>query len=326
MTGFDVEINAEDDLARSRTAAEQWLDQGFTWLTQICAVFIGVILLAIVLLLGYRSIPALQEFGFTFLTTTEWNPVTGRERYGVLPMLYGTLATSTIALLISIPLGVGSAIFLTENFLPPSLRTVLIFGVDLLAAIPSVVYGLWGIFIVIPLMKTVGLWLYHHFGAFPLFSTPPIGPGLLPAGIVLAIMVLPIITALSREALAALPSDYRQAALGLGTTRWGTLFRVLLPAAFPGIVGGIMLALGRAMGETMAVTMIIGNSNELKMSLLAPANTIASLLASQFAEAKGLQISALVYAALVLMAITLLVNILAQGMINRVKGKHQVAN
>jgi phosphate transport system permease protein len=141
--------------------------------------------------------------------------------------------------------------------------------------------------------------------------------------VVLAIMILPIITALSREALAALPPDYRQAALALGTTRWGTLFRVLLPAAFPGIVGGIMLALGRAMGETMAVTMIIGNSNELNLSLLAPSNTIASLLASQFAEAKGLQISALIYAALVLMVITLIINMLAQAIIDWVNVNHQ---
>jgi phosphate transport system permease protein len=303
--------------------AEQRLDQGFAWLTQLCAIAIGAILATMVLLLLYHSMPALQQFGLAFLTTVEWNPVADRETYGVLPMLYGTLATAAIALLIAVPLGVGSAIFFTENFLPPILGAALGFLIDLLAAIPSVIYGLWGIFVVIPVIKQLGFWLYHHFSSVPLFSTRPIGPGLLPAGVVLAIMILPIITALSREALAALPPDYRQAALALGTTRWGTLFRVLLPAAFPGIVGGIMLALGRAMGETMAVTMIIGNSNELNLSLLAPSNTIASLLASQFAEAKGLQISALIYAALVLMVITLIINMLAQAIIDWVNVNHQ---
>jgi phosphate transport system permease protein len=320
MTGF--EANPRDDLARSRTPFEQWLDRGFIWLTLACATTIVGILGAIALLLLLRATPALQTFGLQFLRTTAWNPVTGRETYGVLPMLYGTLASSAIALVIAIPLGVGTAIFFTENFLPVPLRTVLGFLVDLLAAIPSVIYGLWGIFVVIPAIKVVGFWLYDHFNTVVLFSSPPIGPGLLPAGVVLAIMILPIITALSRESLAALPPDYREAALGLGTTRWGVLLRVLLPAAFPGIMGAIMLALGRAMGETMAVTMIIGNSNELNLSLLAPSNTIASLLASQFAEAKGLQVSALMYAALILMVITLAVNVIAQGIINWVKAKH----
>jgi phosphate transport system permease protein len=194
--------------------------------------------------------------------------------------------------------------------------------IELLAAIPSVIYGLWGIFVVIPIMKDVGNWLYMHLGWLPLFSTPAIGPGLLPAGIVLAIMILPITTALSRDSLAALPPDLREAAFALGATRWGTIFRVMLPAAFSGIVGSVMLALGRAMGETMATTMIIGNSNDLSFSLLAPGNTIASLLANQFAEAKGLQVSALMYAALVLMAMTLIVNVLAQWIVQRVRGRN----
>jgi phosphate transport system permease protein len=325
MTGFDAktfDTVPDDDMVRSRPPFEQRFDQVFAGVTWVAAAAIAGILVLITLLLVFRAAPALQTFGLQFLRTSAWNPVTGRETYGVLPMLYGTLATSAIALLLAVPLGVGTAIFFTENFLPVSLRTMLGFLVDLLAAIPSVIYGLWGIFVVIPAMKVVGLWLYEHFQTVPLFSTPPIGPGLLPAGVVLAIMILPIITALSRESLAALPPDYREAALGLGTTRWGTLLRVLLPAAFPGIMGGIMLALGRAMGETMAVTMIIGNSNELKLSLLAPSNTIASLLASQFAEARGLQISALMYAALILMVITLAVNMAAQGIINWVKARH----
>ena len=237
-------------------------------------------------------------------------------------MLYGTLVSSIIALIIAVPLGLGTAIFLHEDFLPLRLRNMLIFLMELLAAIPSVIFGLWGIFVIIPIMKIVGNWLYSHWGWFPLFSTPSIGPGLFPAGIVLAIMVLPITTALSRDALAALPPDLREAALGLGATRWEALFRVLIPAAFSGIFGGVMLALGRAMGETMATTMIIGNSNDLSLSLLAPGNTIASLLANQFAEAKNLQISALMYAAWVLVGMTVMVNALAQLIVHRVKVKN----
>jgi phosphate transport system permease protein len=194
--------------------------------------------------------------------------------------------------------------------------------VELLAAIPSVVYGLWGIFIIIPLLKPVGNWLNATLGWIPLFGTTPAGPGMLPAALVLSIMILPIITAISRDSLASLPPELRQASLGLGATRWETIFRVLVPAAFSGIVGGIMLALGRAMGETMAVTMIIGNSNRLSVSLLDPANTISSLLANQFAEASGMQVSALMYAGLVLLILTLAVNILADYIVNQVKAKY----
>jgi len=310
-----------DRLMRDRSAVARWIDGAFARLAQLCALAMPALLGAIVLLLLDRAMPALQTFGLAFLYTRQWNPVAGQEVYGVLPMIYGTVATAGIALGLAVPLGLGSAIVLTESLLPPRLNATLEFLVDMLAAIPSVIYGLWGIFVVIPAMKGVGLWLYAHCSAVPLFSTPPIGPGLLPAGVVLAIMILPIITALSRQALAALPADYRQAALGLGSTRWGTLGRVLLPAAFPAIMGGILLALGRALGETMAVTMIIGNSNELSLSWLAPANTIASLLASQFAEASGLQVAALMYAALVLMGITLGVNMLAQGIMSWVRAK-----
>ncbi len=307
---------------RTRTKTEKRLDQLFVLGTRASAVSIWVLLIAIVVTILLQAMPAIQQFGFEFWVTRSWNPVAGREVYGALPMIYGTLVSSTIALLLAMPLGVGTAIFLNEDFLPLPLREVLIFLVELLAAIPSVIYGLWGIFIVIPIMKDVGNWLYMYLGWLPLFSTPSIGPGLLPAGIVLAIMILPITTALSRDSLAALPPDLREASLALGATRWGTIFRVMLPAAFSGIVGSVMLALGRAMGETMATTMIIGNSNDLNFSLLAPGNTIASLLANQFAEAKGLQISALMYAALVLMVMTLVVNVFAQRLVERVRARN----
>jgi phosphate transport system permease protein len=305
----------------SRSALEKNLDKSFIWLTFAFSIGIGVILLAIALIVASGASPAFKEFGFSFLTQSTWNPV--RDEYGALPVIYGTLVSSLIALLIAVPLGIGTAVFLSEDFIPLNIRTVLVFLVELLAAIPSVVYGLWGIFVLIPLIKPIGMWLNANFGWIPFFSTEPAGPGMLPAGIVLAIMILPIITAISRDSLASLPPDLRQASLGLGATRWETIFRVLIPAAFSGIVGGIMLALGRAMGETMAATMIIGNANKLSISLLDPANTIASLIANQFAEASGMQVSALMYAGFVLMVLTLIVNILAEYIVNQVKAKYE---
>ncbi|MEN9280493.1 MAG: phosphate ABC transporter permease subunit PstC [Gloeomargarita sp. DG_1_4_bins_134] len=206
---------------------------------------------------------------------------------------------------------------------PPQPRTVISFLVELLAAIPSVVYGLWGIFVLIPLIQPVGQWLHANFGWIPLFSTEPLGPGMFPASVVLAIMILPIMTAIAKDSLAALPPELRQASLGLGATRWWTIFRVLIPAAISGIVGGTMLGLGRALGETMAATMLIGNANQFSWSILAPANTIASLLANQFPEARGIQVSALMYAAVLLMLMTLLVNILAEVIVNRLKAKYE---
>lgn len=307
---------------RSRSNTEKKLDQFFVGATAAFAVAIGLVLIAIAGVVFIQALPAIQEFGLGFLITSTWNPVEGREEYGALPMIYGTLVSSLIALIIAVPLGLGTAIFLSEDFIPLQIRTVLVFLVELLAAIPSVVYGLWGIFVLIPFLKGMGDWLHSNFGWIPLFSTQPVGPGMFPAGVILAIMVLPIITAISRDSLAALPPQLREASLALGASRWGTIFRVLMPAAFSGIVGSIMLALGRAMGETMAVTMIIGNSNQLNISILAPANTIASLLANQFAEAKGLQVSALMYAAFVLMILTLVVNVLAQMIVNRVQARY----
>lgn len=294
------------------------LDRGFVWLTRIFALAIGGILLWIAFQVAKEALPAMQTFGLGFIFQSVWNPVA--NQYGVLPQIYGTLVSAFIALLLAVPIGVGTAIILSENFLPIKVRTVLVFLVELLAAIPSVVYGIWGIFVVIPFLKaTFGTWLNAYLGWLPIFSTPLTGPGMLPAALVLTIMILPIITSISRDALIALPPDLRQASMGLGATRWETILKVLLPAAISGIVGGVMLGLGRAMGETMAVTMLIGNANTINLSVLAPANTIASLLASQFAEASGLQISALMYAALVLFILTLLVNVLAELIVKRVK-------
>ncbi|YAI81626.1 MAG: phosphate ABC transporter permease subunit PstC [cyanobacterium endosymbiont of Rhopalodia sterrenbergii] len=306
-----------------RSVLEKTFNTGFIWLTLAFAVSIGLIVLAIAIVIIVRAWPAIQTYGVGFIINTAWNPVIGKEKFGALPVIYGTLVSSFISLFIAVPLGIGTALFLSENFIPLKFRTPLVFMVELLAAIPSVVYGLWGIFVLIPIVNPISSWLHNNFGWVPFFATPPAGPGILPAGIVLSIMILPIITAVSRDSLASLPPELRQASLSLGATRWETIFRVLIPSAISGIVGGIMLALGRAMGETMAVTMIIGNANKISISLLEPANTISSLLANQFAEASGMQVSALMYAALVLMVLTLIVNVIADCIVTQVRAKYQ---
>ena len=303
--------------AKQRSDLDRNLDRGFIWLTKFFALAIAGTLLWIAVQVAIQAMPAIQQFGLSFLAKRDWNPP--QNDYGVLPQVYGTLVSSFISLLISVPIGVGTAILLSENFLPQKLRVVLVFLVELLAAIPSVVYGVWGIFVLVPIVTSVGKGLNASLGFLPIFSTPSTGPNMLVAGFILAIMTLPVITAISRDALVSVPPSIRQAAVGLGCTRWETILRVLVPAAFSGIVSAVMLALGRAMGETMAVTMLIGNSNNISASLFAPANTISSLLANQFAEASGLQVAALMYAALVLFFLTLVVNVLAELVVMRVK-------
>ncbi|WP_017301611.1 phosphate ABC transporter permease subunit PstC [Nodosilinea nodulosa] len=300
----------------ARSQRSQWSDRSFTWLTRLMAFGVAAVLVFIGVQVAIDAMPAIRRYGLEFLVTSSWNPVD--DAYGALPVIYGTLVSSFIALLLAVPIGVGTALFLSEDFLPRPVRTVLSFMVEMLAAIPSVVYGIWGIFVLIPFLGPIGDWLHQNLGWIPLFGTAYLGPGMLPAALVLTVMILPIITAIARDSLISLPPALRQAALGMGATRWTAIFRVLIPAAFSGIVGGIMLALGRAMGETMAVTMLIGNSNDLNISILAPANTVASLLANQFAEAGDLQIAALMYAGLVLFGLTLVVNILAEMIVQRV--------
>ena len=305
--------------SKARSQLERNLDKGFILLTQFFAVAIAGILILISAQVFLQAIPAIQEFGLGFLFSTDWNPVI--NQYGVLPHIYGTIVSAFIGLLISVPIGVGTAVLLSEDLLPKKLRTVLVFLVELLAAIPSVVYGVWGIFVLSPIIQAIGIPVSSILGFLPIFSAEGgiTGRGMLTAGIILAIMTLPIITAISRDALISLPPNLRQAAIGLGCTRWETISRVLIPAAFSGIVSAVMLALGRAMGETMAVTMLIGNSNNINISLFGPGNTISSLLASQFAEASGLKVGALMYAALVLFVLTLVVNVLAEIIVQRMK-------
>ena len=240
------------------------------------------------------------------------------DQYGAGAAIYGTLITSLLALLIAVPLGVGTAIFITENIIPRRIRSVIGVMVELLAAIPSVVLGLWAIFVMEPFIRPVLELLYEHLNWFPLFSTPPMGPGTIPAVLILVVMILPIITAI-RDCLNQVPPQLRQAAYGVGTTRWGAIINVILPAAISGIIGGVMLALGRAMGETMAVTMIIGTGT-FSVSLLAPGNTIAAMLANQFAG--DCPLSSLMYAAFVLIVLTLCVNIFAQWIVKRLSLKY----
>ncbi|PPS45362.1 phosphate ABC transporter permease subunit PstC [Chroococcidiopsis sp. TS-821] len=290
-------------------------DRVFYWLVILGAVAIGAVLLWIAVQIAISAWPAIQAYGVQFLVTTTWDPV--QNIYGALPQIYGTIVTSMIALVIAVPLGVGVAVFLSEDFIPNSIRTPIALAIELIAAIPSVVVGLWGIFVFIPFIRPFYNFLYDNFSWIPLFSTPPRGNSLLTLGIVLAVMISPTIIAISRGSLLALPRDLRQGALALGATRWETILRVLIPAAFSGIVGSVMLALGRAMGETMAAAMLVGNANQITPSLLAPGATIASLIAAQFGEAGRAQVAALLYSGLVLMILTLIVNILAEIIIQR---------
>jgi phosphate transport system permease protein len=265
--------------------------------------------------IGYAAWPAMHQYGLGFIFSQNWD--SENDVYGALTLIYGTAVSSALALLIATPLGVAIAIFLTEDYLPPAIQDFFKFTVELLAAIPSVIYGLWGIFVIIPLTTPIGNWCNEYMGWFPLFSTPSTGPGFLPASFVLAIMILPTIAALSRTALKATPNATKEGALALGATRWEVIRQISLPMSATGIVGAAVLALGRAMGETMALAMLIGNNNQISPSLFAPANTIASLLANSFGEASGLQVAALMYLSFILMALTLAINAIAELVLDR---------
>jgi phosphate transport system permease protein len=265
--------------------------------------------------IGYAAWPAIQKYGVGFIIGDQWDPV--NDVYGALPLIYGTVLSSALALLIATPLGVAIAIFLTEDYLSTAVQDFFKFTVELLAAIPSVIYGLWGIFVIIPITTPMGNWMNAHFGWFPLFSTPSYGPGVFPASFVLAIMILPTIAALSRTALKATPGAMREGAFALGATRWEVIWQISLPMAITGIVGAAVLALGRAMGETMALAMLVGNNNQISSSIFAPANTIASLLANSFGEASGLQVAALMFLSLNLLVLTFAINAGAEVVLDR---------
>ncbi|MFN4776112.1 MAG: phosphate ABC transporter permease PstA, partial [Pseudanabaena sp.] len=304
-------ISGEQVLSRPRRSL--WLDSIFQKISQGLAIAILLLVAAIVIELAIAAVPALKEFGLGFLWTMEWNPV--KNIYGILPQIYGTLVSSLVAIVLAMPLGVGIAIFLNEDIAPKVVRVPISFAIELLAAIPSVVYGLWGIFVLLPALRPLMRGLHQNLGWIPFFSTLPANRSLLPTILVLILMILPIVVALSRDAIASVPMELRMGAMAIGANRWEFILGIAIPASMSGIIGAAVLALGRAIGETMAAVMLIGNANQINWSWLAPSSTIASLVASQFSEAKELQLSALLYAALVLMALTLIVNIFANSFI-----------
>ena len=273
----------------------------------------------LLLALGWESWAAIRAFGLRFLITSHWDPVAGE--FGALPFIYGTLVSSLLALLIAVPLSLGAAIFLAE-LAPSWVRPPVAFLIEMLAAVPSVVYGLWGIFVLVPWLRDwVQPALARTLGFLPLFQGPPYGIGMLAAGLILAIMIVPYITSVSREVLLAVPGSQREAALGLGATRWETTRIAVLPYGRSGLIGAILLGLGRALGETMAVTMVIGNRPEVALSLFAPGYTMASVLANEFTEATSdLYVSALVEIGLLLLVVTVAVNGLARLLVWSVGG------
>jgi phosphate transport system permease protein len=294
------------------------LDMLFRGITRVSAFGVLVLLAAIIGSLVIGSMPAIEAFGFGFLTSPDWDPV--NDQFGALIPIVGTLVTSAIALVIAIPVSFGIAIFLTE-LSPRILRRPLGIAVELLAGIPSIIYGMWGLFVFAPLFADhVEPWLNDHLGVMPyigpFFSGPPMGIGILTAGISLAIMVIPFIASVMRDVFEVVPTLLKESAYGLGATTWEVMWKIVLPYTRIGVVGGIMLGLGRALGETMAVTFVIGNAHELTQSLLMPGNSIASALANEFTEAYGdLYTSALIELGLILFFITFVVLSLARYML-----------
>ena len=286
-------------------------DATFSTVMLLCALSIFAIVVMIAVILVLRSHLSQHAFGWKFFTSQSWDPVSGD--FGALPFIYGTLATSFLALLMAVPLSLGVAIFLTE-LCPRPLRAPISFLTEILAAIPSVVYGLWAVFVLVPLMRdSLGPFLVKYFGWTHLFTGANFGVGLLTASIILAIMILPIISSLTRDIMTAVPNSQREAMLALGATRWEMIRTGVLRNARIGIVGAVMLGLGRALGETMAVTMVIGNHPDLAKSLFAPGYTLASVIANEFSEATGdLYLSALIEIGLALFLVTIVVNAIAR--------------
>ena len=302
--------------SRSRTFLEK-LKSGDAIAHTVTLIFGAAIVLLTVLLiyqLWIHSSASRAKFGFHFFATSTWDPVA--ENFGALPFIYGTLVTTALALIIAVPLGLGAAIFLSE-LAPPKLSAGLSYVIDLLAAVPSVIYGLLAIFTLIPLLGSkVEPFLKRNLGFLPLFRGPAYGVGFLAAGLVLTVMIVPYIISVSREILLAVPRDQREAALGLGATRWETTWKVVVPFARSGILGSILLSMARALGETMAVTMVIGNTPKISASLLSPGYSIAAVIANEFGEATGtVYLSALVELGLVLFLLTFILNGLARILI-----------
>jgi phosphate transport system permease protein len=294
--------------------ASRFADKTFLGITVLSAVSV----LAIVVLIAYELVMSsqlsLHQFGLKFFFSSKWDPVSGQ--FGALPFIYGTLVSSALALILAVPVSLAAAVFITEMS-PGWLKTPLSFLMELLAAIPSVIYGLWAIFVLAPILRQyIEPFLASSFGWTGLFSGPPFGIGMLAAGIILAIMIVPIICSISRDVMGAVPQNQREAVLALGATRWEMIRTGVLRNARAGIIGAIILGLGRALGETMAVTMVIGNRPDISKSLFAPGYTMATLIANEFSEATGnLYLSAIVEIGLALFLITLIVNALAMALV-----------
>jgi phosphate transport system permease protein len=325
----DVALSAAvavpDAVERSKVLQRLRLnDAGFRYLTRAAAIAVLIILGGIIISLIQGSLPALREFGFSFLIEERWNPVT--EKFGAIAPIYGTVVTSLIAMLIAVPVGLLIALFLTE-LCPLWLRRPIGIAIELLAGIPSIIYGIWGLFVFAPfLQQTIQPFLIAVFGEVPVLSTlfagPPYGIGVMTAGLILAIMVLPFITSISRDVFEAVPTVLKEAAYGLGCTTWEVARYVVLPYARVGVIGGVMLGLGRALGETMAVTFVIGNAHRISGSLLAPGTTISATIANEFTEAVGdLYTSALIALGLILFAITFVVLAIARYMLMRLNAR-----
>jgi phosphate transport system permease protein len=318
-----VALTAEDDVsskASNRRKPQRWIDGLFSRATFFATLVLLLLLGGVVLSLTQGALPALLHFGFGFLISTDWNPVT--DQYGAAVAIVGTLASALAAMAVGIPLSFGIAFFLTE-LCPHVLREGVAIAVELLAAVPSVVYGIWGLFVFAPFMQEhIEPLVIHSLGALPwvgiLFAGPPLGIGVLTAGIILGLMVLPFIATIMVDVFLAVPAAYKESAYGLGCTRFEVVWNVVIPFGRRGIVGGIMLGLGRALGETMAVTFVIGNAHTLRASLLAPGSTIASTIANEFTEAVGtLYTSSLLALGLILFVISLIVLGLSKALLSR---------
>jgi len=292
-------------------------DRIFRLIAGTMATLVLVIMVAMVIAMAQAASPAFSRFGLEFIAGRRWDPV--HLVFGALPFIYGTIVSSALALCLAVPLGIGVSIFLSESAVP-WVRDPVRFVVELLAAIPSVVYGLWGLFIFVPWLSVhIQVPLSKRLGFLPLFAGPPLGLGMMAAGMILAIMVLPLIVAVGVEVLRAVPRIQREAAIALGATPWETTWIAVLPYARSGLIGAVILALARALGETMAVTMLIGNRPEIQISLFAPGYSIAAVIANEFAEAtSALYVSALIAIGLVLFLVTVVVNIIARLLVARV--------
>ena len=319
MTRVSQQADRVKVLARLRFG-----DVAFRFLTRSAAIIVLIILGGIIASLIYGSLPALRAYGFTFLIDDTWNPVT--EKFGAIAPIYGTIITSIIAMLIAVPVGLFIALFLTE-LCPMWLRRPIGIAIELLAGIPSIIYGIWGLFVFAPfLQQYVQPLLIDTFGEVPVLSTlfegPPYGIGILTAGLILAIMVLPFITSISRDVFEAVPPMLKEAAYGLGCTTWEVARYVVLPFTRVGVIGGVMLGLGRALGETMAVTFVIGNAHRISGSILAPGTTISATIANEFTEAVGdLYTSSLIALGLILFVITFIVLAFARLMLMRLNAR-----